>query len=159
MIDTVKEISTEEFKKAIDNPAKKIIDVRPIDAYNGWQLNNEPRGGHISGARSLPFKWTDYIDWIEMVRLKQILPEHDIIVYGYNKDETDIVAERFIASGYGKVSVYYHFIDEWTADSSLPMQKLERYKQLVYAGWLTSLISGGRPPYYVNDKFRIVHAH
>jgi molybdopterin synthase sulfurtransferase len=159
VIDSVKEISTEELKKVLDNPTKKIIDVRPIDAYNGWQLNNEPRGGHISGARSLPFKWTDYIDWIEMVRLKQILPEHDIIIYGYKKDGTDTVAERFLKSGYDKVSVYYHFNDEWTVDPSLPMQKLERYNQLVSPGWLNSLISGGRPPHYDNDKFRIVHAH
>ncbi len=159
MIDRVKEISKEELKKAIDNPAKKIIDTRPIDAYNGWQLNNEPRGGHIRKARSLPFKWTGYIDWIEMVRHKQIFPEHDIIVYGYNRDEIDAVAERFIKSGYKKVSVYYHFNDEWMIDTSLPMQKLKRYSRLVSAGWINILISGGRPSHYDNDKFRIVHAH
>ncbi len=143
MIDTLKEISTKKLKKILDYPAKKIIDVRPIDAYNGWQIDNEPGGGHIKGARSLPFKWMNYIDWIEMVRLKQILPEHDIIVYGYNKDEIDIVSRRFASSGYSNVSVYYHFSDEWTTDSSLPVKKLERFSQLVSAGWVNTLVSGG----------------
>ncbi len=155
----VRETTTEELRKIIDEPAKKIIDIRPPDAYNGWQLNNEARGGHIKSARSLPYKWTNYIDWIEMVRRKEIVPGDDIIVYGYNREETDIVADRFLRSGYGRVSVYYHFTDEWTADPSLPMQKLKRYGQLVPAQWVSSLISDGSPPLYNNNGYVIIHAH
>ncbi len=155
----VREIATDELIKIIDEPAKKIIDIRPPDAYNGWQLNNEIRGGHIKSARSLPYKWTNYIDWIEMVKRKEVLPGDEIIVYGYNREETDIVATRFLKSGYSRVSVYYHFTDEWAADPSLPMQKLERYNQLVSAGWVKSLISGGSPPLYNNNRFVIIHAH
>jgi molybdopterin synthase sulfurtransferase len=154
-----KEISTGELIEALGDPANMIVDVRPSDAYNGWQLKSEPRGGHIRGARSLPCKWTKYIDWIEAVRNKNILPDNHIIVYGYNKNEIDIVAGRFRESGYKRVSVYYHFIDEWAIELSLPMQKLERYSQLVSAGWVNDLITGGKPPRYDNDKFLIVHAH
>ena len=57
----------------------KIIDVRPVDAYNGWKLHNETRGGHIPGAKSLPTKWLKYIDWIEIACHKNILPENELV--------------------------------------------------------------------------------
>ncbi|MGF1584062.1 MAG: rhodanese-like domain-containing protein [Bacteroidales bacterium] len=159
MTASIREVTTGELTKIIDKLSSQIIDIRPSDAYNGWQLNNESRGGHIRGARTLPFKWTTYIDWIEMVRLKQILPEHDIVIYGYNKDEIDTVADRFLRSGYTSVGVYYYFSEEWAADPSLPVQNLERYSQLVSAEWVNALISGNNPPLYDNTQFQIVHAH
>ena len=66
----IRNISTIELLKIIDDPNVQIIDIRPIDAYNGWKLKNESRGGHIKGARCLPFKWFNYIDWIEIVQSK-----------------------------------------------------------------------------------------
>jgi len=153
------QITTGELLNKINDSSSKIIDVRPVDAYNGWQLKNEKRGGHIQNAKSLPFKWTKYIDWIEMVHKKQILPEHQVIIYGYEKDEIDQVAKRFFKSGYNKVFVYYDFINEWIANEKLPMQQLERFKNLVSAEWVNELISGGKPQYYDNNKFIIVHSH
>ncbi|HKL07478.1 MAG TPA: rhodanese-like domain-containing protein, partial [Bacteroidales bacterium] len=153
------QITTGELLNKINDSSSKIIDVRPVDAYNGWQLKNEKRGGHIQNAKSLPFKWTKYIDWIEMVHKKQILPEHQVIIYGYEKDEIDQVAKRFFKSGYNKVFVYYDFINEWIANEKPPMQQLERFKNLVSAEWVNELISGGKPQYYDNNKFIIVHSH
>ena len=137
----------------------KIIDVRSVDAYNGWKLRNETRGGHISGAKSLPIKWLKYIDWIEIVRHKNILSENDIIIYGYSAEETQKVAERFLKSGYSKVSVYNQFLNEWTNNVDLPMEKMERYRYLVSANWVNKLISGERPGEFENDKYVIVHSH
>jgi len=151
--------TTEELKKLINNENVKIIDVRPVEGYNGWQLKGEKRSGHIAGAKSLPAKWLKYIDWIEIVRHKNILPENEIVVYGYSPEETQKVAERFVKSGYKKVSVYPHFVDEWAANTDLPMQKLERYKNLVSAEWVHYLISGGKPAEYDNDKFVVIHSH
>jgi len=71
-----KQLSTKELLSFIENKNGIIIDIRPVDAYNGWTLKNEKRGGHIKGAKSLPLKWTKYIDWIEIVRSKNILPDH-----------------------------------------------------------------------------------
>lgn len=153
------QITTNELLNKINDSSSKIIDVRPVDAYNGWQLKNEKRGGHIQIAKSLPFKWTNYIDWIEMVRKKQILPEHEIIIYGYDRNEVDQVAQRFLKSGYENILVYYDFIDEWSANEKLPMQKLERFKNLVSADWVNELISGRKPQHYDNNKFNIVHSH
>lgn len=153
----VNSISTDELLEKMEN--YKIIDSRPVEAYNGWKLKDENRGGHIKGAKSLPFKWIDYIDWIEIVRSKEILTNHSIIVYGYNKTETEKVANQFIRTGYSDVKVYHNFISEWSTDDRLPMQKLERYQNLVSANWLYQLIKTGKAPEYDNNKFIICHAH
>ena len=39
------------------------------------------------------------------------------------------------------------------------MDKLERYKHLVSAGWVNDLIQGSTPEHYNNDRFIIVHTH
>lgn len=153
------ELTTKELLALVTAPRVKIIDVRPVEAYNGWQLQNEVRGGHISGSKSLPYKWLRYIDWIETVRHKNILPENEIIIYGYSPEEIQKVAERFVKSGYPKVYVYYQFQDEWATNPNLPMQKLERFKNLVSAEWINELISGRKPAEYENDNYAVVHSH
>lgn len=153
------DISTDDVFAKMHDASVKIIDVRPVDAYNGWAMKNEVRGGHIEKAKSLPVKWTHYMDWIEIVRHKNILPEHEIIIYGYSKADAEMVAERFIKSGYTKVSVYYHFVNEWLSNSKFPVQKLERYQNIVSAQWVKTLIDGGQPAHYQNSKFVIVHSH
>ncbi len=156
----MKEISTEGLLLLMrSNPHCKIIDVRSVDAYNGWQTIGEVRGGHIQGAKSLPYKWTNYMDWIEMVHHKNILPSHEIVVYGNKTHESLKVAEMFIKSGFQNIWVYNSFVEEWTADASLPMEKLERYKHLVSADWVNELISGKKPLHYENNNYVVVHSH
>ena len=139
-------MSTAELKKQLNSPQTTLIDVRPVEAYNGWRFREEARGGHIRGARSLPLKWANYIDWIEIVRSKGILPDQSLVIYGYNFEEAQRVAERFLRSGYDQIFVYKHFVSEWSANESLPMDHLHRYQQLVYPEWLKTLMDGGSPP-------------
>jgi thiosulfate/3-mercaptopyruvate sulfurtransferase len=155
----MKTISTEELLNLIESNQAKIIDLRPVDAYNGWRMKGEERGGHIRGARSLPLKWTKYIDWIEIVRSKGILPEHQIVIYSYSADESEKAATSFQKAGYHNINLYNSFIEEWAANSSLPLDQLQRYRHLVSAQWIKSLISGEKPENYDNDKFVLVHAH
>ena len=152
-------ILTKELLQLIDNRNVKIVDVRPVDAYNGWKLANENRGGHIKGAKSLPIKWADYMDWIEVVRSKQILPENKIVVYAYSEDDSVKVANLFSKAGYTDISVYNHFIEEWSVDENLPMEHLARYKQLVSADWVKEIIDGNVPPEHDGNKTVIVHSH
>lgn len=153
------EITTGQLFKKLGQSGIIIIDVRPVDAYNGWTIMNEPRGGHITGAKSLPFRWTKYMDWIEMVRHKEIHPEQEIIIYGYNRGEIDAVYDQFKRSGFNHIKVYYRFLSEWCTNESFPMEHLERYQHLVSAQWVNRLITQGDPPDYKNDKFIIIHAH
>ncbi len=153
------QISTKELSNFIKDEEGTVIDVRPVDAYNGWELENEVRGGHIKGAKSLPLKWTNYIDWIEIVRSKGITPGKPLVVYGYSSGEAEKVARLFIRSGYSDVRVYNHFQDEWLSDKDLPVDYLKRYEHLVPAVWVNSLLKGEKPVHYDNDKFIILHAH
>ncbi len=152
-------ISTHELQLQIDNPSTSIIDTRPVAAYNGWQLNKEARGGHIRGARCVPLKWANYIDWIEIVRSKGILPEQTVIIYSYEVEDAEKVAGRFSKSGYDKVKIYTAFVDEWCADEDLPMEKLARYNMLVYPEWLKTLMDGGSPPEFKGGDYVLCHGH
>lgn len=153
------EISTKELKTFIQEEKGFVIDVRSADAYNGWKLQSEPRGGHIKGAKSLPKKWGKYIDWIEIVRSKGILPEHEIVLYGYELEETEKVAGLFSRAGYQKIKIYTHFIDEWSADTNLPMDFLPRFKNLIHADWINRIVSGNTPTEIEGQKVVICHAH
>ena len=154
-----KQINSEKLLKKLEEPDITIIDIRSPDAYNGWIDNNEVRGGHIKGAKSLPFKWSKYIDWIEIVRSKKISPEHTLIIYGYDKTNIEKVAKQFVKSGYPNVFVYHSFIDEWSAHEKYPIERLERYTQLVSPKWLKNLLDKHSVPHYNNKRFVVCHAH
>ncbi len=153
------EISIKELLNRINDPGIKIIDIRSPDAYNGWKEGNEKRGGHIIGAKSLPAKWAKYIDWIEIVHSKNILPDDFLVIYGYDKIQTEKIANLFNKTGYPNVNVYNSFINEWCADEKYPMERMPRYTQLVSAKWLNKLITTGSAPEYKNSKYLVCHAH
>lgn len=152
-------LTTAQLTDLLHSDDIRIIDVRPIDAYNGWKLKNEPRGGHIKGARTLPLKWTEDPDWTDHVESKHIRPEHKIVVYGYTPEESRTMAELLLKARYDHVFVYDHFIDAWSANPGLPMEHLARYRHLVPAGWVRSLIAENSAPEYDNDRYVICHAH
>ncbi|HPE76144.1 MAG TPA: rhodanese-like domain-containing protein [Draconibacterium sp.] len=159
MASVINEIHTNELVEILGKGKSRILDIRSVDAYNGWKFFNEKRGGHIISAKSLPAKWIRYIDWIEIVRHKNIIPEDNIVIYGYSKQEAENVANRFLRSGYENISIFNHFVDEWTPDPNLPMQKLEHFRNLVSAEWVKNLITNGNPEEYENDKYVIIHSH
>ncbi len=155
----MRNLSTPEVFAAIDDPAIQIIDIRPVDAYNGWCLKNEKRGGHIPGAKSLPAHWAYYMDWIEIVRSKNISPDRELIIYGYEDKEPQKVARLFIKAGYIIKGVYDQFIYEWSSDPAMPLDRMERYRHLVHPEWVHSLIEGRNPPQCDNERFVVCHAH
>ncbi len=153
------QISTGELLSRLNQEDSSIIDIRSQEAYNGWRLKGESRGGHISGARNLPAAWADYIDWIEIVRSKGIAVNDEIILYGYDNREAERVAELFRKAEYRKVSLYNRFKEEWSKRKDLPMSRLPRYDRLVSAGWLNSLINQGEAPEFDNERHLVCHAH
>jgi thiosulfate/3-mercaptopyruvate sulfurtransferase len=155
----IKKIDTSELIQHLKSENTKIIDARSVDAYNGWTFRNEARGGHIKGAKSLPVKWLTYIDWIEIVRHKEILSKNKIVIYSDSDKDAVDVADRFVNSGYEDVAIYADFQYEWPLNPNLPMQKLERFQHLVPAKWVNQLLNGEKPLHFDNDKFVVVHAH
>jgi molybdopterin synthase sulfurtransferase len=152
-------LTTEEVRELAGRGDVHLVDCRPIDAYNGWRLRGEARGGHIAGARTLPARWGGYLDWIEIVRSKGIVPDRPVVVYGYDEETTDSVAALFRSAGYGDVRAYHAFVDEWAADPGLPMDHLPRYRHLVPPEWVHRLITGEQPDEYDGGGFVVCHAH
>ncbi len=153
------EISTRALAETIDEGSAAVVDVRPVEAYNGWTLQGETRGGHIRSARSLPARWASYLDWIEIVRSKGLSPKQPVIVYGYEARETASIAEHFEKAGYTDVRIYRRFVDEWSSDPKLPMNRLTRHHQLVSAAWVMGLINTGSAPTYEGNRFVTCHVH
>jgi len=152
-------LTTLQLRDLVEAGHVQVLDVRPIDAYNGWPLGGEARGGHIPGARALPVKWSGYLDWIEIVRSKGIEPDRPVVLYGYEPEQTEAVAALFRGAGYGDVRTYHAFRDEWSGDRSLPLDRLPRYRNLVPAEWVNQLVTGGRPQEYDGGAFVVCHAH
>ncbi|ASQ90566.1 thiosulfate sulfurtransferase [Prosthecochloris sp. GSB1] len=155
----LKNVTTQELRALVEHARAKILDVRSVDAYNGWAMRGEARGGHIKGAKSLPEKWLGWPEWKRILDFKGIARNDSLAVYGYAPEEALKTAERLRESGYTDVSVYNGFLAEWSATEALPMEKLPNYRLLVSPEWVGTLISGGIPSEYRNDRFIVCHAH
>jgi thiosulfate/3-mercaptopyruvate sulfurtransferase len=154
-----REISTEQLIEWIDKPEVFLLDIRPLEAYNGWPLKGEERGGHIKGAYAAPLKWTKYLDFKDVLNTKGISEENTIILYGYDKEEVNKLSAKFRGIGYDNVYVYHKFADEWIPNERLPMERLQRYQNLVYPEWLKTLTDGAMPPGLQGKDYVICHSH
>jgi len=152
-------VTTSDILGAMDATDAVIVDTRPVDAYNGWKLKSEARGGHIKGAKSFPSEWTTSKDWLDLAKSKGIVPESHVIVYGYAKKDASRLASHLIEAGYERVSTYDDFVAGWTADQSLPMEHLPRFRHLVPAQWLFDLIQGKQVAQWERSKYVVCHAH
>ena len=152
-------VSTEFVLDSLIKPNCQIIDVRAIDAYNGWMQDEDLRGGHIPGARSLPVKWSQYIDWIEILMKKEILPEQEIVIYGDDREDIENVAQLFIKNAYPRVFRYYEFAGEWLNNKDMPIEILSRYKHLVSPKWLNMALSGDKPQHMEGKNLVLCHCH
>jgi len=114
-------ITTAELAKRLGDPSLVVVDVRPMAAYNGWQLQGEVRGGHISGAVACPSSWTDGVeagDLKTLIHAKGITPDKTVVTYGYTRDESTAVAGKLGDTGYQNVLVYEAGLGEWATNPS-----------------------------------------
>lgn len=156
---TFNKITTHELQAKSDQDNFTLLDLRPVEAYNGWPLQNEPRGGHIPGAKSLPSKWARYLDWLEIVESKGITSDQSIILYGYADAETESVADLFRQVGFKDISIYPHFLAEWSPNPNLPLERLERFQNLLPASKVKALLDGQKPAGLNPEKYVVCHAH
>ena len=152
-------LTTPELRDRLEDPEIQVVDVRSMDAYNGWRLHGEARGGHVAGARALPSRWSAYLDWIEIVRAKGLRRENPLIVYGDDDEETEKVARQLQRIGYEGVRMYPGFLEEWCADEALPMERLPRFRHLVPAEWVRRVTSGEPAPEFDGGPVVVCHAH
>ena len=159
MEETIHTVSTEAFALQAEDPDHTILDVRPIAAYNGWPLQDESRSGHVPGAKSLPLQWTQYMDWVEVLDEKGLSQNAPVTVYGYTADAAAEMADKLSRLGFEAVGVYDGFLEDWAPDPDRPLQRMERYQQLVYPEWVQRLRTGETPPGMRGDDHVLCHAH
>jgi len=141
-------ISTPELSANLGNPEFILLDIRPSAAYNGWKLKDEARGGHIHGAVSFPLSWINDLSSSNLKALlpsKGVVPEKTIVIYGYKLDNCSKMASMLRDIGIRNILIYEAGLQEWAADSGLPMEYLTNYEKLVYPEWVENLISDRMP--------------
>ena len=153
-------ISTDELRHRLGKPDLTVVDVRPLHRYNGWRSGDEQRGGHIPGAVAFPSAWLASTDDAEVVRLlqaKDIVPGREVVLYG---DPADVASlgTRLAELGYTAAHVYASWA-EWSADASLPVDRLPNYELLVHTGWLRQLLDGERPEAAPAGRFLLFHVN
>jgi thiosulfate/3-mercaptopyruvate sulfurtransferase len=134
-------LSSIELVEQLSNPELIIVDVRPMAAYNGWQLQGEARGGHIRGAVAFPLSWAADMEPAELETLfesKGLKQEKTIVVYGYSAADSAAMVQVLGDMGYPNLLIYEDGLIEWAVDDALPMARLSNFEKLVYPGWLHS---------------------
>jgi len=130
-----------------------VIDSRTDEEFNGWTLYGEARGGHITGAVQIPYAWffkedktlLDYDDLKDLFESRGITTDKEVTSYCTVGIRSGFIYFVLRTLGYPRVSNYDGSIAEWSADSSLPMEKLASYENLVYPSWVKELIDYHQP--------------
>ncbi len=117
---------------AMDNPNLQLVDVRPAEEYTGTKNpSNNPRSGHIPGAINLP--WQQSLQHSlasgpfkpkSMLKAQydgQLPKDKKIITYCQAGGHSAMTYFILRELGY-QVAVYDGSWQEWSRDSSLPVQ-------------------------------------
>jgi len=155
-------VSTDELRLRLDDPGLTIVDVRPLAAYNGWNLLGAARGGHIPGAVAFPSTWLDRIEPAEvqkLLRVKDVTDAREIVLYGDHADEVWAMRTRLVELGQERVRVYDPGWAEWAADETLPIERLAHHERLVHTAWLRELLAGNTPEAAPDGAFLLFHVN
>lgn len=158
-ISGIKNISTKDLKDKIGNKDWIIVDTRINDAFNGWKLDGEKRGGHIKGATDFSANWLKVEDkekdrvLEKALKTKNISLDKNVVLYDSNGKDAQAVAKYLKQKGI--INIYTYDVKQWAADTGLPMESYENYEMLVSPSFVNDLVNGKKPETYTNDKYKI----
>ena len=146
-------IDPTQLLKRLDEPDLRVIDARPLAAFNGWRLRGEERGGHVPGAGAIPAGWLARLGDAE---LQALADEHGLddaaatIVYGYDDIDVRGLVDRLTAIGITGLQTLDGGWSGWTSDGQRPVEALPGYRQLVHpagyeTSWMASALKRHRP--------------
>ncbi|MCS3461793.1 sulfurtransferase [Aeromonas sp. BIGb0445] len=112
-----------------------IVDTRPSHFYQGWPMEGESQGGHVSGAVSLSADWKyDDEQWPQALRDKGLDARKPVALYGSERGLAE-VARMLRMRG-------FHQLYELKGWQEAKRERLVRWQQLVYPQWLADLQAG-----------------
>ena len=130
---TVKVVTADQVKAAINNASVKLIDARTQGEIDGKDLRNIKRGGFIES--SVPVYWEDTLDPVtkafkpatdiaKLYRDKGITAQDDVTVYCQvgMRASHDIFTLALIGHDLTKLSNYYGAWEEWGNRDDTPIK-------------------------------------
>jgi len=165
-VQSSRKATKQRIKKLLGTNKFAIVDARNDEEYNGWQLYGEARGGHIPGAVHIAYSRffnanktvLSYNDLKTMFLSRGIKKNKELTAYCTAGIRSGFVYFLFRLMGYPNVSNYDASIAQWSADKSLPMEKMANYQALVYGQWVKDLIDGKNPPTYPGKGYVILYS-
>ena len=130
---TVKVVTADQVKAAINNPKVKLIDARTQGEIDGKDLRNIKRGGFIES--SIPVYWEDTLDATSkafkpapdiarLYRDKGITPNDEVTVYCQvgMRASHDLFTLALIGHDLTKLANYYGAWEEWGNRDDTPIK-------------------------------------
>ncbi|MGE3467658.1 MAG: sulfurtransferase [Pyrinomonadaceae bacterium] len=111
-------------KSNLSNDRVRIIDARNTEFYDGSRTGNMPRGGHIPGARNLPYntftgedsRFKSDAELRKMFEAAGVKPYDDVVTYCHIGQQGTVAYFAAKKLGY-KVALYDGSFDEWSRRS------------------------------------------
>jgi molybdopterin synthase sulfurtransferase len=96
-------------------------------------------------------------DLRDLLAVKGIAADGDVVVYGSGNDEVGALRARLSAIGFDGVRAYEDGWVTWAADPRLPVDRLPNYERLVHTEWLRELLEGGQPEATPAGRYLLFH--
>ena len=134
-----------DARERVRDPRWVIVDARDPDAFNGWALGGEARGGHVPGAANFATAWLeqDRKGIRERLTPRGVLGTRPLLVYGRDTAEGEqaaaLLRRRFRVAP-ERLHVLRGGFAAWSADPKLPVDRLARWDRLVPAAWLARAV-------------------
>lgn len=115
---------------AVADGAGCLVDALPAESFEGTGTAYGPRGGHITGARNVPFRsliQAETARFVDAETMHRLLDESGLLdgqrVVTYCGGAIAATVHAFALALFGKtnVAVYDGSLMEWSADPALPM--------------------------------------
>ncbi|MBD3368229.1 MAG: thiosulfate sulfurtransferase [Candidatus Eisenbacteria bacterium] len=153
-------LSSSELRDAVLDKNTALVDLRQIDAWNGWAMDGERRGGHIPGSAPFPLRWFDELDERETLAVLArggATPEMPVVVYGSGSEDADEGAARLEQLGFSQVRFFQGGFSVWAGQRSGPIEWLPRFEKLVPASWVADLVEGGELSHHDGRPHVLIH--
>lgn len=141
------------------NQEYTLIDARSSNAFNGWQLENESRGGHVENAMLFSASWIGNMsdeEITEYFTLRSVTADTKLAIYGYG-DDAKSVSDLLTSKGYATTVINETFADI-ANDSTIVLETLANYQVLVPASYVKSIIDGQIPEELAGKTIKIFEA-
>lgn len=141
------------LKTQLSNSAISVVDARNTEFYDGTLIGGRPRGGHIAGAKSIPFDSLVNADgtFKSEAELRKIFADagvgKDVTIVSYCHVGQQGTVVYFIAKSLGyNVKLYDGSFEEWSERADLPVEDAKKDNraaviQFVSPEWVAARVS------------------